>query len=176
MRLNQAALIGMATALTLSSCATMSNRTKTILAMVGTGLVAGAIGAATAPKDEQPGGHALMWGGLGAASAGVVGLFAFNEEAKREEADRKLEVLTKELSSLRDEGSSEPTLLFQTNAPLGKDPPPEYRNLITPGKWSVYRLNRWVTEGENTLIHQDRMVRMIPPVLSPKEPKETQNE
>jgi hypothetical protein len=31
----------------------------------------------------------------------------------------------------------------------------------------VYRLNQWVNQGEGTIIHQDRLVKLVPPQLTP---------
>ncbi len=153
-----------------SGCATWSNRTKTIVATIGTGIVVGTVASQFAPQGEQPVAHAMIWGGPSAAAAGIISLFIFDEEKRSTEFERQMGVLKKELDSLRGEstGSSQPTLLYETSAPFGEAVPNEYKKLVSPGQWSVYRLNQWVSQGENTLIHQDRMLKLIPPVLSPK--------
>jgi hypothetical protein len=140
--------------------------------MAGTAVVVGTIGALSAPSDEEPLAHAAMWGGSASAVAGVASLFIFDEQARANEALRQSEILKKELDSLRGEGTgSEPKLLYETSAPFGKEVPHEYHNLVSPGKWSVYQLNQWVMQGEGTLIHQDRMIRLVPPTLSPAKPE-----
>lgn len=152
-----------------SGCATLSNRQKTLLTMLGAGVVAGTAGAMLAPSDEKPLGHAALWGGVAAATTGAIGLFVFDEQKRSEEFQRENSVMRKEISAFRDEGSSshEPTLLYETNAPFGKEIPSEYSGLVKPGRWSVYRLNQWVNQGEGTIIHQDRLVKLIPPQLTP---------
>jgi hypothetical protein len=155
---------------TASGCAT-TNRTKTLLLMTGVGAVAAGVGYSVAPRDERPEMHALYWGAAGAAVAGVAGLFLFDEQKRSEELERQATVMKKELDAFRDEGSTAshgPQLLYETNAPFGRDIPGEYQGLVRPGRWSVYKLNQWVAQGEGTLVHHDRMVKLVPPQLTPK--------
>lgn len=151
-------------------CAT-TNRTKALLLMSGVGAAAAGVGYSIAPRDEKPEMHALCWGAAGAAVAGVVGLFIFDEQKRSEELERQAVVMRKELDAFRDEGggaSHEPRLLYETNAPFGREIPGEYQSLVRPGRWSVYKLNQWVAQGEGTLVHHDRMVKLVPPQLTPK--------
>ncbi len=150
--------------LTLSGCATMSNRTKTILTSVGAGLVAGTIAANLAPKDENPAVHAAVWGGSTAAATAIAGLFVFDEQKRSDELNRKLQIAESELSALRGESSEkEARLIYDSDSAMGRELPNEYRNLVRPGKWSLYRVNQWVAQGENTLVHQDRILQIQPP-------------
>ena len=151
-----------------TGCAT--NRAKTLLLMGGVGVVAAGAAYVMTPQDERPEMHALYGGAIGAAAAGVAGLFIFDEQKRSEELDRQATVMRRELEAFRDEGggSHEPRLLYETSAPFGKDIPGEYRALVRPGHWSVYRLNQWVSQGEGAMIHQDRMVKLVPPQLNPK--------
>ncbi len=152
-----------------TGCAT-SNRTKTLLLMGGTGIVATGVGFVLSPTDVRPEMQATYWGAIGAATAGVAGLFLFDEQKRSDELERQSHVMRKELDVFRDESASshEPRLLYETNAPFGRDIPEEYQSLIKPGKWSVYKLNQWVNQGEGAMIHQDRMVKLVPPQLSPR--------
>lgn len=150
-----------------SGCAT-TNRSKTLFFAAGIGLGSAAAGAMAAPKNERPEMHALYFGAIGAAVAAASGLFIFDEQKRSSELARENEVIKKALSAMRDDGSTEPTLLYETQAPIGKEIPVEYQSLVKRGGWSVYRLNQWVTQGENVLIHQDRMMKLIPPQLTPK--------
>ncbi len=152
-----------------SSCATMSNRTKTILTMAGAGIVAGSIGAYFAPSDEKSYAHAAMWGGSAAAVSGLVSLYVFDEQSKSEELDRKLKLAERENRSLRGEGDvSRTQMIYDSDSSLERDLPPEYRSLVQPGKWSVYGVDQWVMSGENEIIHQDKKVRLILPQFKPK--------
>ena len=153
---------------TFTGCATLSNRAKTLLLMGGVGMASASLGYALAPSDARPEMSATYFGAVGAAIAGVVGLFVFDEEKRSGELDRQNAVIKKELEAYRDEGGShEPELLYDGSAPFGKEIPTEYQGLVRPGHWSVYRLNQWVTQGEGTIIHQDRLMKLVPPQLNP---------
>lgn len=147
-------------------CAT--NRAKSLTFMAAVGGAAATAGALSAPPEEQSGMHAVFWGAVGAAVAGVVGLFVFDEQSRSEELERKLEVSKRELDAFRGEmdGTSQSSLI-QSDSALGKNLPPEYRDLVKPGKWSLYKINTWVSQGENTLVHQDKMLRIEPPQFQP---------
>lgn len=157
-----------------SGCATMSNRTKTLLFMGGIGVAAASVGYVVAPQDTRPEMSAAYFGAVGAAAAGAAGLFIFDEQKRADELERQNEVMRKELSAFREEGGSsrEPQLLYETSAPFGKEIPTEYQGLVRPGHWSVYRLNQWVQQGEGTVIHQDRLLKLVPPLLTPAAPPE----
>lgn len=163
------ALLLMTLLLLETGCATMSNRTKTLLLMGGVGAAAAAAGCAVAPADTRPEMSAAYFGAVGAAVAGAAGLFIFDEQKRADELERENSVMRKELAAFRDEGGTtqEPQLLYETTAPFGKDMPAEYLGLVKPGRWSVYRLNQWVNQGEGTIIHQDRLVKLVPPQLTP---------
>ena len=163
--------IALGLAVTQVGCATMgaSNRSKTLLLMAGVGAAAAVVGYAVAPQDTRPEMSAAYFGAVGAAASGAAGLFIFDEQGRANEWERQSAVMRKELAALRDEvGSpSEPRLLYETSAPFGKEVPAEYAGLVRPGQWSVYRLNQWVTQGEGVIIHQDRMLKLVPPRLTP---------
>lgn len=155
-----------------TGCATMSNRTKTLLLMGGVGVAAAAAGYAVAPSDTRPEMSAAYFGAVGAAVGGAAGLFIFDEQKRSEDLERENGAMRKELAAFRDEGGSskEPQLLYETTAPFGKEIPAEYSGLVKPGHWSVYRLNQWINQGEGTIIHQDRLVKLVPPQLTPATP------
>ena len=39
--------------------------------------------------------------------------------------------------------------------------------MINPGEWKIYALDQWIEAGENQLIHQDKIMELIPPSLVP---------
>lgn len=159
-------LLSLTLAFLVTGCAT-SNRTKTLWSMTLAGAASSGAGYATAPKDESSTGHALLWGGVGAAVVGALGLFLFDEQRRSTELSRENEVLKRTLDGLTGKDDTG-KLVLDTQSPFGKDVPQEYKSLIKPGRWSVYALDHWVLQGEHTLIHQDKMVRLIPPELSPR--------
>lgn len=152
-----------------TGCAT--NRANTLLLMTGVGIAAASLAYSLSPPDERPEMHALYGGAMGAVASGVAGLFIFDEQKRSAEFQRQALVMKKELDSFKEyDGSSHgPELMYETKATIGKSMPAEYERLLKPGKWSVFKLNQWVTQGEGTLIHQDRMVKLIPPQLNPHE-------
>lgn len=142
--------------------------------LMGAMAAAGAAGGyALAPNNEKPEMHAAFGASVGAATGALIGLFAFDEERRSAEFERQAIALKKELDAIRDEsvasgGATEPKLLYETSAPVGREIPSEYQGLVSPGRWSVYKLNQWVTQGDGVIIHQDRMVKLIPPQLTPR--------
>lgn len=152
-------------ALVLCSCAS-TNHTKTLITMGVMGAGGATVGAITAPINENAAAHALLWGGVAAAVAGAAGMFIFDEEKRSDALLRENETIKKTLDALHG-ASQSPVLLYETLAPLGKDIPSEYQSLVKPGRWSVYGLNQWILQGENVLIHQDKMMKLLPPEFNP---------
>jgi hypothetical protein len=151
-----------------SGCATFSNRNNTLISMVGAGLVAGIVAAQSAPERESKILHGVLWGGGAAAFTGAVGLFYFDEEKRSTEAERKLGMAQKELDAFRGESDVATTQSeLERSSALERELPSEYRALVKPGKWSVYKINQWVVQGENALVHQDRLLRLEPPQFQP---------
>ena len=148
-----------------NGCATLSNRSKTLLLMGGAAVAAGTIGAMLAPLDENQGAHALLWGGSASAIAGVIGLFAFDEEEARRAAEDRSAHLQKELASCAAE--STPELMATHPVGLEKPLPSQFRNLITPGQWSLYKVDRWTSASDSELVHQDLIFRFSQPQLNP---------
>jgi hypothetical protein len=157
------------------ACAT-TNRTKTIASMLVAGTTAGIIGASNAPASERPEGHAALWAGAAASAAAIIGMFVFDEQRKNHDLEVQLEGAQKTLQAIHGGGEQTAELLYKNNSPFGKDVPSEYRSLIKPGQWSIYKLDQWTMQGENTLIHQDKMIKLQPPGLNPNVPSEQKQE
>ncbi len=156
-------------ALSLSACSTTRNRTKSLATMAGAAVIGGTIGAMVAPKNENGMAHTALWGGVSAASAGAISLFVFDEEAKREAAEVRASKLEKELGEFR--ASIEPQLVASNEVQATKSLPPQLQHLVTPAKWSLYRVDRWTTVGDNELVHQDQLFRFEQSQLNPQAPK-----
>jgi hypothetical protein len=154
----------------LVSCA--SNRAKTLVFMGSAGAVMGTVGAALTPPSESPVAHGALWGAVAATVAGAAGLFIFDEEARRREAEGRIVKLEKELAAFRE--ASEPVLLGTNRLGVSKPLPDKFKNLVTPGEWSLYRVDRWSLSGESELVHQDMIFRFQQPQLNPgAHPEET---
>ena len=159
--------------LLVSGCASMPNRTKTILTMVGTGLIVGTIAANRAPVDENPGTIGFLWGGNAAAVAGLVSLYVFDEQHRSEVFEKQLNASQKEVDVFRGEGvGASRAPIFDSESGLERQLPKEYQGLVQPGKWSIYKIDNWISQGDNTLVHQDKMVRIIPPQFKAKSESE----
>jgi len=138
--------------------------------MLTAGAAGAVVGASTAPPGENPSGHASLWAGVSAGAAAIASLFIFDEQARSESFEKQNSSLQKALSSLNGNSSE---LIFQNNQSFSKDLPQEYKSLIQPGQWSIYKLDQWSVQGENTLIHQDKMIKLQPPGLNPNLKPET---
>jgi hypothetical protein len=146
-------------------CATMSNRSKTLVGMAAGGVVAGIIGSITAPETDNALAHGALWGAAGAATMGAVGLFVFDEQKRSSEMERKAILLEKEVNSFR-QGENDKELVSESQGVFEKEPSISVKKLLTPGKWRLYSLDRWINDGDSRMIHQDQMVEIIPPRLS----------
>ena len=60
-----------------------------------------------------------------------------------------------------------PSLKFETTGMMNSKIPEKYKSMINPGEWKIYALDQWIEAGENQLIHQDKMMELIPPSLVP---------
>jgi hypothetical protein len=154
-------------ALLTMGCATLTNRQKTLITMGLAGAAAGTVGALSAPDGENRLTHGALWGGLGTASTGALSLFIFDEQAKREAAEAKAIKIEKELAAFSEEMT--PELIATNRMGASSKPLPErFRHLVTPGEWSLFRVDRWVSSGsENELVHQDMIFRFYQPQLNP---------
>lgn len=130
------------------------------LSFTGAGFVAGAaLGGATAPAHERKELHALYWGGLVAVAASVLGdfLWSSEDEAARlklenEKLKADFELLQNAKTVLLREGEGR----FKT--PAGSDVQ------LPSGKarWRLYEVDRWVKDGPDKLVHQDKVVEILP--------------
>ncbi len=158
--------------LSLGGCAGMPTHTKNLLIMSAAGSIGATVGALSAPQNESKVGHALMWGGVSAATAGAAALIFNNDSKTISDFQNQIEVSRKENAMLRgDVGNGSAELLYEIKNPYGPDGkefPAEYRHLVKPGQWRVYKLDQWVSQGEGTMIHQDKMISIIPPQLNPR--------
>jgi hypothetical protein len=148
-----------------SGCATLSNRQKALITMGVAGTTAGVIGVALAPEGENPVAHGVLWGGGTAAVVGALSLFVFDEEARRKQAETQVTKLERELLAFREQ--TEPELIASSQIGLSKPLPEKFKKLITPGQWSLYQVDRWVSTSDSELVHQDHIFRFSQPQLNP---------
>lgn len=142
----------------LSACA-LTPREKT-LSLMATGVALGAVYGATRAEMKRE--NAFIFGGsLGLLAAGF-GLTVFNDDERVANLEKASELLKMEL-----EKKSKGTLIKELPATFSAKIPKQYLPLVRPGSWKVLEIDQWVEDGENRLIHQDKVMELVPPTLSP---------
>jgi hypothetical protein len=137
--------------------------------MTTVGAGAGVVGYNTAPPGENPYAHGALWAGAAAAATGILGLYVFDEQKRSRELERQVEIANKEISALRGmPGSGEEVLVSSSQGFGGQDLPEELKTLLDPGWFKIYQTSKWVKQGDDTLIHQDKIVRIKKPQLIPR--------
>ena len=106
--------------------------------------------------------YSTMYGSLAAAIAGAVTLYINDPDKEAEKLREEVKKMKTQMDQM-----SEPRLASQTQATFGAKVPDKYRSMINPGEWRIYELNQWIEDGENRLIHQDKIMELIPPTLKP---------
>ncbi|WP_413942690.1 hypothetical protein [Bdellovibrio sp. HCB-162] len=151
-------LVSIFSALILSGCA-HTVKEKVFQNM----LIAGAAGVAVGQsREEYKGTYSVMYGGIAAATASALTLY-FNDPDKENQRLRdEAALLRKQMDSF-----TEPKLTGVTPATFGAKVPDKYKGMINPGEWRIYEIDRWVEDAENRMIHQDKVMELIPPTLSP---------
>jgi hypothetical protein len=144
--------------LLLSAC-TGTPREKTLSHMLS-GVAAGAAYGATRPEMKRE--NAFIFGGSLGLLGAATGLFLFNDD--EEVAKIKLE---RDILKLDLEKKSKGTLIKELPATFSAKIPKQYLPLVRPGSWRVMEVDEWVEDGENRLIHQDKIMELVPPTLSP---------
>ena len=113
-------------------------------------------------KSENKTGYSLLYAGAisSVVAAGSVWYSDLDDDSER---------LKKENQKLKADLDRvfQPALKFETTGMMNSKIPEKYKSMINPGEWKVYALDQWVEAGENQLIHQDKMMELIPPSLIP---------
>lgn len=143
-------------ALLLCSCANTPK--NTLVTNVLMGVAAGyAIGSLNKNNSMAFG---LLYGGMGgtAAALGTAYLTDFEKESKRLASEN--EKLRKDLEAI-----TSPKTVYQSPAMFNSKVPDKYKQLIQPGEWRISEIDQWIEESENRIIHQDKIMELIPPSL-----------
>ncbi len=142
----------------LCSCAT-SQKGKIVEWTFLGAAIGGAYGTTRLQEADK---NALMYGALGAALGAMAGLYYFDPDKFSEKLANENQNLKKELDLIQS-----PKVLFETPATFNTKIPEKYKKLINPGEWKISEINQWVEESENRLIHQDKIMELVPPTLNP---------
>lgn len=136
---------------------TFKNKTYQSMAI---GSALGILYGSSKPKDQ--GAYATMYGALGAASGAVYSTIVNDPDAELDKSKTEITALKRELDEM-----SSPKVEKQTTALFGNRVPDKYKALINPGEWRVSKLDQWIEDDENRLIHQDLIMELTPPTLVP---------
>lgn len=84
-----------------------------------------------------------------------------------DDPDREVKKIREEMALLKSVYSPEKLEKQVAGRPLvfGNEILESYKKMIVPGEYRIYSIDRWVPEGENRLVHQDKIVELIPPSL-----------
>lgn len=159
MSVSSAAKLTLASALLIATACAHTPTEEVFQNMILAGVAGIAMGQ---QKEEYKTTHSLMYGGLGAAAAGAVTLYLKNPDKETERMRTEVLKLKAQIESF-----SEPELKSQTPGTFGARVPDKYRAMISPGEWRIYEINQWIEDGENRIIHQDKIMELIPPSLRP---------
>lgn len=142
--------------LSLSGCAT--NR-ENRWAMTGGAVAVGlAVGSAASPGEERKELHAVYWGALLGLGASLLSQEIFSDAKEIERL--KAESMKKDLQLDLIQNSQ--TVLQREGKGYFKSPSGEEFFSGEKAKWRLYQIDKWVKNGPNQLIHQDRMVEIVP--------------
>lgn len=113
-------------------------------------------------QENYKGTYSTMYAGIGAAVAAAVTLYLDDPYNESEQVKAQMKALSAKFDQFENG-----KVVSQGPATFGARVPEKYRALINPGEWRVYEIDQWVEDGENRMIHQDKMMEMVPPTLVP---------
>ena len=111
-------------------------------------------------RSEYKDKNALMFAAIGAAAGALLGIY-------KQDPDQKLSRLSEENLKLKKdlESFTNPKTVYQSPAMFNSKVPDKYKQLIQPGEWRISEIDQWIEDSENKIIHQDKMMELIPPSL-----------
>ena len=113
-------------------------------------------------KPENKTGYGLLYAGAGASLVGATSVWFSDIDSESERIKSDNQKLKNELDKIYS-----PNLTHESSGMMNSKIPDKYKSMINPGEWKVYSLDQWVEDGENRLIHQDKMMELTPPTLMP---------
>lgn len=126
-------------------------------------LVAASLGVlAGQSQPEYKNTHSTMYGGVAASIAGALTLYIENPDKETKKLRDEIVLLTNNQNQF-EKGK----VVNRGDAIFDAKIPEKYRSLVNPGEWKVYEIDQWQEEGENRLIHRDRVMELSPPSLVP---------
>jgi hypothetical protein len=136
---------------------TLKHKTWRNMAVAG---AAGAVIGSQQPSFKQT--QSLLFAGVFASLAAAASLAFYESEGSVDAMKAENVRLKEEL----DEAFA-PKLEAIAPGTMSGKVPQKYQRLISPGEWRVLQIDEWVEDGENRIIHQDKVMELIPPSLRP---------
>lgn len=146
------------TLLTGSSCATSQKGKISEWAIIGGS--AGFVFGSTRPDYQDK--NAMMFSAIGTAIGALAGLYYFDPDKQSEKLAFENQKMKKDMELIQAS-----KVIVETPATFNTKIPAKYKQLINPGEWRISEIDQWIEEGENRLIHQDKIMELIPPTLKP---------
>lgn len=143
------------------SCST-TYREKSLTFMGGAFAGGATIGYNSAPQNERKELHGLLWGSISAAVVGAIMFYFYDEGYEIKDKEYKIRDLESKLS----DKNNKYNINDGSSSFMESSLPKEYRHLIKPGSWSVYKIDEWKRTSEGELVHQDRLIEIDPPEIS----------
>lgn len=147
----------------LGTGACASNRTKR-WAATGTAVVAGAIaGASAAPSGERKEMHAAYWGSILGLATLLVTDYVWSdtdEVARLQQENQKLGLQLDMVQNANTVLVREGKGTFKDGAFKSAAGEEVFSN--GKAKWRLYQTDKWLKDGSNRLLHQDKIVELIP--------------
>lgn len=111
-------------------------------------------------RSEYKDKNAMMFAAIGATTGALISLY-------KQDPDQKISKLHEENNKLKKdlESFTIPKTVYQSPAMFNSKVPDKYKRLIQPGEWRISEIDQWVEESENRIIHQDKIMELIPPAL-----------
>ncbi len=142
------------------SCATRSQ--SRWMAMGAAAPVGAAVGALSSPGNEKPEFHAFAWSSFFVAVAAIIGGYYYNDDEELQQMNQRLGDLNHEVKKLNSEVirlKHPPKFeLITEGKGYFKYPHKKDKNLV---KWKVYKVDKWIPDGEDTKYHQDLMIKRV---------------
>lgn len=111
-------------------------------------------------RSEYKDKNAMIFAAIGATAGALVSLYKQDPDQKISKLHDENDKLKKELESF-----TNPKTVYQSPAMFNSKVPDKYKRLIQPGEWRISEIDQWVEESENRIIHQDKIMELIPPAL-----------
>lgn len=140
----------------LSSCATTIKGQTVEWSVIG----ASAGAAYGYSRSEYKDKNAMMFAAIGTATGALLSIY-------KQDPDQKISKLSDENLKLKKdlESFTNPKTVYQSPAMFNSKVPDKYKKLIQPGEWRISEIDQWIEDSENRIIHQDKMMELIPPSL-----------